>query len=180
MHLKHNFKSEAELKDKLDFIYLKSSEGKSFHGIIEVAFNEVTIITAIHNIKSNKGSKTAGVDKAVIDTYLQMDKDTLIQIVRKSVNQYKAKPARRKYIQKQNGKMRPLGIPTIFDRIIQECIRIVLEHISEAKFYPNSYGFRPYRATKHAVKDITTLINGSKKNKPIHAIEGDIQGYFER
>ena len=76
--------------------------------------------------------------------------------------------------------MRPLGIPTIFDRIIQECIRIVLEPISEAKFYPNSYGFRPYRATKHAVKDITTLINGSKKNKPIHAIEGDIQGYFER
>ena len=95
MHLKHNFKSEAELKDKLDFIYLKSSEGKSFHGIIEVAFNEVTIITAIHNIKSNKGSKTAGVDKVVIDTYLQMDKDALIQMVRKSVNRYKAKPARR-------------------------------------------------------------------------------------
>ncbi len=179
MHLKHNFKREAELKDKLDFIYLKSSEGKSFHGIIEVAFNEVTIITAIHNIKSNKGSKTAGVDKIVMDTYLQMDKEILIQLVRKSVNLYKAKPARRKYIQKQNGKMRALGIPSILDRIIQECIRIVLEPIAEAKFYPNSYGFRPYRATKHAVKDITTLINGSKKNKPIHTIEGDIRGYFD-
>jgi RNA-directed DNA polymerase len=179
MHLKHNFKSEAELKDNLDFIYLKSSEGKSFHGIIEVAFNEVTITTAIHNIKSNKGSKTPGVDKIVIDTYLQMDKEVLIKIVRESVKIYKAKPARRKYIEKQNGKMRPLGIPTMLDRIIQECIKIVLEPIAEAKFYPNSYGFRPYRATKHAVKDITTLISGGKKNKPIYAIEGDIKGYFD-
>lgn len=179
MHLKHNFKSEAELKEKLDFIYSQSSKGVSFHGIIEVAFNEVTIVTAIHNIKSNKGSKTAGIDKITIDTYLQMDKEELIKLIRRTVENYKAKPARRKYVPKQNGKMRPLGIPTLLDRIIQECLRIVIEPIVEAKLYPNSYGFRPYRATKHAIKDITSLISGSEKNKPIYAIEGDIKGYFD-
>jgi RNA-directed DNA polymerase len=179
MHLKHNFKSEAELKEKLDFIYLQSSKGKSFHGIIEVAFNEVTIITAIHNIKSNKGSQTAGVDKNKMDKYLQMDKEVLINLIRSTVRRYKAKPVRRVYIEKQNGKLRPLGIPTILERIIQECLRIVLEPIAEAKFYPHSYGFRPFRASKHAVKDITNIVSSRTKDKPVFAIEGDIKGYFD-
>lgn len=97
MNLKHNFKSEAELKYILDFIYMESLKGKSFHGIIEVAFNEITIITAIHNIKSNKGSKTAGIDKIKMDKYLQMEKEMLIELIRKSVKPYKAKPAKRRY-----------------------------------------------------------------------------------
>lgn len=75
MHIKHNFKSEAELKNIFDFIYSQSSKGKSFHGILEVAFNKVTIVTAIHNIKSNKGSQIAGTDKMKMDKYLQMDRD---------------------------------------------------------------------------------------------------------
>lgn len=179
MHLKHNFTSEAELKEKLDFIYSQSFNGKSFHGILEVAFNDVTITTAIHNIKSNKGSKTAGVDKVKMDKYLHMKKDELINLIRNTVKNYSPKPARRKYIQKENGKMRPLGIPTVLDRIIQECLRIVIEPIAEAKFYPNSYGFRPYRAAKHAMKDIMTLICVRTKNKPIYAIEGDIKAYFD-
>lgn len=179
MHLEHNFKSEAELKEKLDFIYLQSSKGKSFHGIIEVAFNEVTIITAIHNIKSNKGSQTAGVDKNKMDKYLQMDKEVLINLIRNSVKCYKAKPVRRVYIEKHNGKLRPLGIPTILERIIQECLRIVLEPIAEAKFYPHSYGFRPFRAAKHAVKDITNIVSMRSNDKPVYVIEGDIKAYFD-
>ena len=83
MNLKHNFKSEAELKDTLDFIYNQSSKGKSFHGIIEVELSEVTIITAIYNIKSNKGSKTAGIGKIKMDKHLQMDRYDLIELKRK-------------------------------------------------------------------------------------------------
>jgi RNA-directed DNA polymerase len=179
MHLSHNFTSETELKKKLDFIYGQSRKGKNFHGIVEVAFNEVTIITAIHNIKSNKGAKTAGIDKAKIDKYLQIEKDKLIRLIKNTVKHYQPRPVRREYIPKRNGKLRPLGIPTILDRIIQECLRIVIEPIAEGKFYPHSYGFRPFRATKHAVRAITTVINARSKEKPIIAIEGDIKGYFD-
>ena len=179
MILKRNLTSETELKEILDFIYIQSKQGKSFHGIMEVAFNEITIVTAIHKVKSNKGAKTSGVDKAKMDKYLQMDKQELIRLIQMQVANYKPKPVKRQYIKKNNGKLRPLGIPTIIDRIIQECLRIVLEPIAEAKFYPHSYGFRPYRATKHAVKNIVQLINMGTNDKPAIVIEGDITGYFD-
>ncbi len=179
MHLKHSFTSEAELKEKLDFIYTQSKKGKNFHGIMEVAFNEVTIITAIHNIKPNKGANTPGIDNHRIDNYLQMEKYELIELIQKQVSNYRPRPVKRIYIKNSNGKLRPLGIPTILDRIIQECIKIVIEPIVEAKFFPNSYGFRPYRATKHAAMDITNKINVNRKTKPTYIIEGDIKSYFD-
>ncbi len=179
MHLKHSFTSEAELKEKLDFIYSQSKKGKCFHGIMEVAFNEVTITTAIHNIKANKGAKTPGVDNNKIDKYLQMKKDELIRLIQKQVLNYKPRPVKRIYIKKSNGKLRPLGIPTILERIIQECIKIVIEPIVEAKFFPNSYGFRPYRATKHAVMDVVSKVNVNSKVKPTYIIEGDIKSFFD-
>lgn len=179
MHLNDNFSSEAELKAKLDFIYEKSKLNKSFNGLLEIAFNEVTIITAIHNVKSNKGANTAGIDKKKIEDYLQMDRNELINLVRDSAYNYRPKPSKRIYIPKSNGDKRPLGISTALDRIIQECIRTVIEPIVEAKFFPCSFGFRPYRATKHAVKQVTHIITTGKKNKCLYAIEGDIKGYFD-
>lgn len=179
MLINHNFSNETELKETLDFIYARSKEGKSFHGIVEAAFNEITIVTAIHNIKSNKGASTAGLDKKNIDYYLQMPKDQLIALIRKEVGNYRPRPVRRVYIPKANGKKRPLGIPTMMDRIIQECLRIILEPVVEAKFYPHSYGFRPARACKDAINYITKIISICKKNKPIFAIEGDIKGFFD-
>ncbi len=85
MNIKHNFTSEQELKDTLDFIYEKSKTGKGFNGILEAAFNEVTIITAIHNIKSNKGANTPGIDGSRMDKYLQMDNNKLIGLIQKSI-----------------------------------------------------------------------------------------------
>ncbi len=169
------------MKQTLDFLYEKSKEGISFTGLVEAMVNEVTIVTAIHNIKSNKGSKTAGVDQAKMDKYLQMPREELIALIRDSFSNYRPKPARRVYIPKKNGKQRPLGIPTVLDRIIQECVRIVIEPICEAKFYPHSYGFRPYRAQKHAIRDIINVINAATRSpdQPVWAVEGDIKGCFD-
>lgn len=159
VHLNVRFSTETELKKIQDFLYEKSGQGVSFTGLVEAMANEVTIVTAVHNIKSNKGSKTAGVDKIKMDKYLQMPKDELILLIQSSFRNYRPKPARREYIEKSNGKKRPLGIPTVLDRIIQECVRIIIEPICEARFYPQSYGFRPYRAQKHAIRGIINVIN---------------------
>lgn len=181
MHLNVRFSTEVELKQTLDFLYEKSKEGIAFTGLVEAMVNEVTIITAIHNIKSNKGSKTAGVDRLKMDKYLQMPKEELIALIRDNFSNYRPRPARRVYIPKKNGKQRPLGIPTVLDRIIQECVRIVIEPICEARFYPHSYGFRPYRAQKHAIRDIINVINAGTRSpdQPVWAVEGDIKGCFD-
>ena len=181
MHLNVKFSNETDLKCLLDLLYLKSGQGVTFTGLLEAMTNEVTIVTAIHNIKSNKGSKTVGADNTNMDKYLQMPKDELIKLIQSSFQNYKAKPTRRVYIEKSNGKKRPLGIPTVLDRIIQECIRIIIEPICEARFYPHSYGFRPYRAQKHAIVDIVNVINASSKSQdqPVWAVEGDIKGCFD-
>lgn len=181
MHINAGFSNEAQLKKLTGLLYEKSREGTTFTGLMEAISNEVTIITAIHNIKANAGSKTAGVDRNKMDKYLQMPKVAVIDLIRSTVSDYKPKPAKRIYIEKANGKQRPLGIPTVLDRIVQECIRIIIEPICEARFYPHSYGFRPYRAQKHAVRDIVNIINGSNKSDtmPVYALEGDIKGYFD-
>ena len=181
VHLNVRFSTEAEMKQTLDFLYEKSKEGIAFTGLVEAMVNEVTIVTAIHNIKSNKGSKTAGVDQAKMDRYLQMPREELIALIRNSFSNYRPKPARRVYIPKKNGKLRPLGIPTVLDRIIQECVRIIIEPICEARFYPHSYGFRPYRAQKHAIRDIVNVINSAthSPDQPVWAVEGDIKGCFD-
>lgn len=181
VHLNVRFSTETELKKIQDFLYEKSGQGVSFTGLVEAMVNEVTIVTAVHNIKSNKGSKTAGVDKIKMDKYLQMPKDELILLIQSCFRNYRPKPARREYIEKSNGKKRPLGIPTVLDRIIQECVRIIIEPICEARFYPQSYGFRPYRAQKHAIRGIINVINAGCKSpdQPVWAIEGDIKGCFD-
>ena len=181
VHLNVRFSNEADLKQALDFLYEKSQQNMVFTGLLEAVVSEVTIVTAIHKIKSNKGAKTTGVDKIKMDKYLQMPKEEVITLVRNTLADYKPKPARRIYIKKSNGKQRPLGIPTILDRIIQECVRIVIEPICEAKFYPSSYGFRPYRAQKHAVREIVNVLNATLKSpdQPVWALEGDIKGCFD-
>lgn len=181
MHINAGFSDETQLKKLTDLLYEKSKQGATFTGLMEAISNEVTIITAIHNIKANAGSKTAGVDRNKMDKYLQMPKAAVIELICSTVSDYKPKPAKRIYIEKANGKKRPLGIPTVLDRIVQECIRIIIEPICEAKFYPHSYGFRPYRAQKHAVRDIVNIINGSNRSNtmPVYALEGDIKGCFD-
>ena len=89
VHLNVRFSTETELKRIQDFLYEKSGQGVSFTGLVEAMANEVTIVTAVHNIKSNKGSKTAGVDKIKMDKYLQMPKDELILLIQSCFRNYR-------------------------------------------------------------------------------------------
>jgi RNA-directed DNA polymerase len=130
--------TEEEVIQTRDTMFSESKEGKPFYGLIEMMRNKQVIITAIHNIKSNKGSKTVGVDDKDIDHFLQMGDEELIKLIQDTLDHYRPTPVRRVYIPKANGKQRPLGIPTMLDRIIQELARMVLEPIAEAKFYDHS------------------------------------------
>lgn len=170
--------NEKQLKTQLDEFYkIAKSTNKPFYNLIEVISNRQTIMTAIHNIKSNTGSKTPGIDGKTIDDYLQMDENDLLNIIGFNINNYRPKPVKRVLIDKPNSnKKRPLGIPTILDRIIQELIRIAIEPIAEAKFYHYSFGFRPYRSAEQAMAEILERL---RRNKTFFVIEGDIKGYFE-
>lgn len=169
--------SEKELNETLDTMYSLSKEkAEPFYNLIELVKNKQTILTAIHNIKNNKGSKTSGIDRKDINYYLQMDFDKLVALIRDSIDNYNPLPVRRQYIPKSNGKKRPLGIPTMIDRIIQEIIKISIEPILEAKFFEHSYGFRPYRSAEHAIARIIDLVN---KSKNYYVVEGGIEGFFD-
>lgn len=171
-------KNESELNNLLDNLYTASSKPRNegFKGLIEVMSSETVIMTAIHNIKANKGSKTPGVDGKVIDYYLQKNYGEVVSEIKDAFQNYKPDAIRRKDIDKESGGKRPLGIPTIRDRIIQECLRIVIEPIAEAKFFKHSYGFRPMRDQKQALARVQYIAHSTDCH---YVIEGDIKGFFD-
>lgn len=170
-------KTEKDLSETFDQMYALSKEGNEpFYNLIELMMNEQVIMTAIHNIKANKGSKTAGIDGKKMNYYLNKPFEELVELVRKSIKNYNPFPIKRKHIPKSNGKTRPLGIPIILDRIIQEVARLVIEPILEAKFYIHSYGYRPYRKASHAMAEILDRLT---RSKTYWVIEGDIKGFFD-
>lgn len=174
----HNINNESDLRKAQEEMYRLAKEGNEpFYNLIELMKNEHLIMTAIHNIKSNQGSKTAGIDGKIIDDYLQMPYEELIDEIRNAIHSYNPSPVRRKWIEKENSdKLRPLGIPVVLDRLIQEITKMVIEPIAEAKFYHYSFGYRPYRSTDQAMAEIIERI---RRNKTYWVIEGDIKGFFD-
>lgn len=150
----------------------------SFKGLIEIMTSEVVILTAIHNVKANKGSYTPGCDGEVIDSdILEKDYETIISKIRSNFNHYEPSMVRRVWIPKQGKKeLRPLGIATITERIIQECIRIVIDPMFEPQFYRYSFGFRPMRDAGMAIETITNQVHLTRY---YWFVEGDIKKYFD-
>ena len=178
-------KTETHLRETLDKLYQHSKEvydagGRpAFKGLLEIMTAETTIITAIHNIKSNHGSETPGIDgKKMRRDYLQKPYPQVVKDIQSAFQHFEPQKIRRKYIDKPGkAEKRPLGIPTIRDRIVQECIRMVLEPICEAQFFAHSYGFRPMRDTPMALERINTLTHSTGY---YWIVEGDISKCFDR
>lgn len=113
----------------------------------------------------------------VIEDILSQDLEKVIELIQNKLISYKPSEIRRVYIPKPGkNEKRPLGIPSIVDRIIQECVRSTIEPILEAQFFKHSYGFRPMRDAKQAIERAIHLCNRTNNN---WVIEGDIKGFFD-
>lgn len=163
-----------------DELYHRSLEGENFTDLMDLILSRDNILLAYRNIKANGGSYTAGTDNKNISDIGCLPPETVAEkvrfIVTGSQHGYRPKPVRRKDIPKPNGKTRPLGIPCIWDRLVQQCIKQVIEPICEAKFSDNSYGFRPNRSVEHAVQKTYTMLQRMNLH---YVIEFDIKGFFD-
>jgi len=166
-----------DLQESLDKLYAQSMENHRFTALMGMVTADENILMAYRNISKNKGSKTAGTDGKTIRYLSGFTDKALVQYVRKRLEHYQPQPVRRTEIPKgDTGKTRPLGIPTIADRLIQQCFLQILEPICEAKFHERSNGFRPNRSTEHALAQCYAMI---QKRDLHYVIDIDIKGFFD-
>lgn len=135
-------------------------------------YNRDFHLLAYQNIYANEGNMTKGTDGKTIDAMSLKRIDKLIESLKSE--SYQPNPSRRTYIPKKNGKMRPLGIPSFDDKLIQEIIRMMLQAIYEGYFEKSSHGFRPKKSCHTALDSIQKSFSGAK-----WFIEGDIKGFFD-
>lgn len=164
------------IQNQLDDLYEQSKSNTAFQKLMPMIVSEQNVMLAYRNIKKNKGSFTTGVNKSTIINVGKTEPDKLVEYVKRRLADFKPHAVRRVEIPKPDGRTRPLGIPTIEDRLIQQCIKQILEPICESKFYQHSYGFRPNRSAHHAIARAMYLVN----LKDYHfVVDVDIKGFFD-
>jgi len=153
----------------------KAKPKRKFHALYDKIYRPDTLKTAWLSVKENQGS--AGVDRLTID-YIENqigENNFLNELYLKLKHQkYKSQSVRRVYIPKENGDMRPLGIPTVEDRVVQQATKLVIEPIFEADFKDCSYGFRPMRNQHQAVEKIR-----QEAKKSYWVVDIDLKQYFD-
>jgi group II intron reverse transcriptase/maturase len=135
-------------------------------------FNSDFYMLAYSNLYAKEGNMTPGADGKTIDGFNIDQINQLIEKIR--LETYYPQPSRRVYIPKKNGKLRPLGIPSFDDKLVQEVLRMVLEAIYEPIFKETSHGFRPAKSCHTALLQIKKTCRGTT-----WAVEGDIKGFFD-
>lgn len=135
-----------------------------------------SLLYAIYIVtKRNKGRRTSGIDGKVIRTNSER-MALFYKLSEYKISLHNPKPVRRIHIPKKNNKTRPLGIPSIIDRVYQEICKLALEPMWEAKFGASSYGFRPFRGTGDAIEKIHSHTRGLKR---FYIFEGDFMSCFD-
>jgi RNA-directed DNA polymerase len=163
-----------ELQRRL-YIAAKRNKERRFHALYDRIWRSDVLLEAWERVRGNKGA--AGIDG---QTLLMIEQQGVAQFLEElqatlRAGKYRPQPVRRRYIPKPDGRQRPLGIPTVRDRVVQMAAKIVLEPIFEADFQPTSYGFRPRRSATQALE--TIRVTGGRGH--YHVVDADIQGFFD-
>jgi RNA-directed DNA polymerase len=150
-------------------------KGGMWYSMIDKLHSEATLRMAFTQVAANRGA--AGVDHVTVERYAK-DADANLRRLSEELRQgsYRPQHIRRHYIPKPgSGEMRPLGIPTVRDRVVQTALRMVLEPIFERDFAAHSYGFRPKRGCKDALRRVQELLDAGY----VHIVDADLKSYFD-
>ena len=152
----------------------KGVEGGKWYSLIDKVVRPSTLLAAWRKVEANRGA--AGVDEVSVSQFRSGEERYLKELERDlKEGRYQPEAVRRVHIPKAPGKTRPLGIPTVKDRIVQAAVKIVLEPIYEWEFLPMSYGFRPGRGCKDALREVDGLL----KEGYTWVVDADLKSYFD-
>jgi len=149
-------------------------KGNKWFSLIDKVYRQSTLQAAWEQVKANRGA--AGIDRQSIEGFAANAERYLNELAKDlQEDRYQAQAVRRVDIPKAGGKTRPLGIPTVKDRIVQTAVKRVIEPIFENEFLPTSYGFRPGRGCKDALREVDKHL----KEGYTHVVDADLKGYFD-
>ncbi len=149
-------------------------KGSKWFSLIDKVYRPSTLQAAWEQVKANRGA--AGIDRQSIEGFAANAERYLNELAKGlEEGQYQPQAVRRVEIPKAGGKTRPLGIPTVKDRIVQTAVKRVIEPIFEKEFLQTSYGFRPGRGCKDALREVDKHL----REGYIHAVDADLKGYFD-
>jgi RNA-directed DNA polymerase len=149
-------------------------KGGKWFSLIDKVIRPTTLETAWQRVARNKGA--AGVDGQSVERFARHAERYLLELhTELKAGTYRPSPVKRVEIPKADGKTRPLGIPTVKDRIVQAALKMVIEPIFEVQFRDGSHGFRPGRGCKDALREVDRLL----KEGYTHVVDADLKGYFD-
>ena len=171
---KHPFDNVRQLQRRL-YIAAKRHQERRFHALYDRIWRGDVLLEAWKRVRGNRGA--AGIDGVTLAMIERQGVGEFLAELQATLRagKYRPQPVRRRYIPKPDGRERPLGIPTVRDRVVQMAAKIVIEPIFEADFQPCSHGFRPRRSATHALE--TIRVTGGRGH--YHVVDADIQGFFD-